>query len=75
MIRDELGNTPAAYHNGACGFLFADGHAEIHKWLDPRTKPPVVKNQGMDGGIFGSRKEQPGDVDIVWIRQRSSEKK
>ena len=23
---------PASYHNGACGFGFADGHAEIHKW-------------------------------------------
>ena len=24
---------PANYHNGACGFSFADGHADIHKWL------------------------------------------
>ena len=23
---------PANYHNGACGFSFADGHAEIKKW-------------------------------------------
>jgi prepilin-type N-terminal cleavage/methylation domain-containing protein/prepilin-type processing-associated H-X9-DG protein len=23
---------PASYHNGACGFAFADGHSEIHKW-------------------------------------------
>ena len=26
------GDTPASYHNGACGFSFADGHAEIKKW-------------------------------------------
>jgi len=32
---------PASYHNGACGLSFADGHSEIHKWLDPRTKQPV----------------------------------
>ncbi len=25
-------DTPATYHNGACGFSFADGHSEIHKW-------------------------------------------
>ncbi|HEV8541970.1 MAG TPA: prepilin-type N-terminal cleavage/methylation domain-containing protein [Verrucomicrobiae bacterium] len=75
MVRDELGNTPAAYHNGACGFMFGDGHAEIHKWLDPRTKPPIVKNQYMDGGVAGGRKSQPGNVDIYWIRSRSSEKK
>ena len=24
---------PASYHNGAAGFSFADGHAEVHKWL------------------------------------------
>ena len=23
---------PANYHNRACGFSFADGHSEIHKW-------------------------------------------
>jgi prepilin-type N-terminal cleavage/methylation domain-containing protein/prepilin-type processing-associated H-X9-DG protein len=25
-------DTPATYHNNACGFAFCDGHAEIHKW-------------------------------------------
>jgi prepilin-type N-terminal cleavage/methylation domain-containing protein/prepilin-type processing-associated H-X9-DG protein len=33
---------PASYHNGACGIAFADGHADIHKWKDPRTKQPVT---------------------------------
>ena len=23
---------PASYHDGACGFSFADGHSEIHHW-------------------------------------------
>jgi len=32
---------PASYHNGACGFGFADGHAEIHKWQDANTKAPI----------------------------------
>ena len=75
MVRDELANTPAAYHNGACGFMFADGHAEVHKWLDPRTKPPIVKNQLMAGGNGGGRKAQKGNLDVLWIRERSSEKK
>jgi prepilin-type N-terminal cleavage/methylation domain-containing protein len=26
------GDFPAAYHNGACGFAFADNHSEVHKW-------------------------------------------
>ncbi len=31
------GNMPANYHNGACGFSFADGHAETKKWRDADT--------------------------------------
>jgi prepilin-type N-terminal cleavage/methylation domain-containing protein/prepilin-type processing-associated H-X9-DG protein len=26
------GDIPAQYHNGACGFSYADGHSEIKKW-------------------------------------------
>src|SRR5436190_5223758 len=32
---------PASFHNKACGFAFADGHSEIHRWIDGRT---IVKN-------------------------------
>ena len=32
---------PASYHNGACGFAFADGHSEIKTWLEPFTRQPV----------------------------------
>ena len=28
---------PATYHNRNSSFSFADGHSEIHKWLDGRT--------------------------------------
>lgn len=31
------GNMPANYHNGACGFSFADGHSETKKWRDEAT--------------------------------------
>ena len=33
---------PASYHNGACGFAFADGHSEIHRWKGCAIKPPVT---------------------------------
>ena len=29
---------PASYHNGACGFSFADGHSEIRKWLSATSR-------------------------------------
>jgi len=36
-------DVPASYHNGACGFAFGDGHAEVHKWRDSNTLAPVRK--------------------------------
>ena len=38
----RLVDFPASYHKGAAGFAFADGHAEIKKWLDKRTKTPPL---------------------------------
>jgi prepilin-type N-terminal cleavage/methylation domain-containing protein/prepilin-type processing-associated H-X9-DG protein len=35
------GDLPASYHNGACGFSFADGHAEVHKWRSSTSIYPV----------------------------------
>lgn len=34
---------PATYHNGACGFAFADGHSEIKKWTGPVMKNTMAK--------------------------------
>lgn len=32
---------PSSHHNGSGGLSFADGHSEIRKWKDPRTKKEV----------------------------------
>lgn len=32
---------PASFHNGACGFSYADGHAEVHRWIGRTIKAPV----------------------------------
>lgn len=56
---------PASYHNGACGVTFADGHAEIKKWLDPRTLRPITKSNF-------NRTPAPGSIDFQWLMERSS---
>ncbi len=33
---------PASFHNRTGSFSFADGHSEIHKWVDGRTVQPVT---------------------------------
>ena len=59
---------PASYHNGACGFGFADGHAEIHKWLEQSTKVATQANNQYNG--FPA----PNSRDIKWIIDRSTAK-
>jgi len=56
----QWGNLPANYHNGACGFSFADGHAEIRKWQDPDTlSKKIVANP-------------TGPRDVPWTQVRTS---
>jgi prepilin-type N-terminal cleavage/methylation domain-containing protein/prepilin-type processing-associated H-X9-DG protein len=54
------GNLPANYHNGACGFSFADGHAEIRKWLDPDTRSKKIVSA------------PKGPRDVPWIQVRTT---
>jgi len=61
---------PASYHNGACGFSFADAHAEIKKWQDARTKIKVTYT----GTISGSR-SSPNNPDVAWMQERTSARK
>jgi prepilin-type N-terminal cleavage/methylation domain-containing protein/prepilin-type processing-associated H-X9-DG protein len=38
-------DAPGTYHNGGCGFAFADGHSETHQWLsrtEKRAGGPVI---------------------------------
>ena len=61
MVVDQLPNLPAAYHCGSGGITFADGHAEIHKWRDPRTAPPLET-------VFQKFVACPGSQDLTWLR-------
>ena len=62
-LPDSWGNLPAIYHNGAAGFSFADGHAEVKKWIDPDTLRP---------GVLGTRRSPR---DVKWIQEHTSVRK
>jgi len=63
-------DTPANYHAGACGFLFADGHAEIHKWRDPQTLAIKTTFIAQNSTI-----NQRNNMDVVWVQERTTAKK
>jgi len=60
-----LANIPASYHYGGGGnFSFADGHSEIHKWVDKgRTVLPVRL-------VTQNNLPVPGSPDYVWLNER-----
>ncbi len=61
-------DVPATYHNGAGGFSFADGHAEIHKWRRSLASGRAMAVAFTDiGAISGST----GDPDIAWVAYRA----
>jgi len=61
------GDVPASYHNGACGFAFADGHSEIHKWRSNRTKRSV-RFSAFPAIDF----DDEGRIDHAWCVERMS---
>jgi prepilin-type N-terminal cleavage/methylation domain-containing protein/prepilin-type processing-associated H-X9-DG protein len=61
-------DVPASYHNGACGFSFADGHSEIKKWRSGTSIYPKV--------IFGDQPTKTFDAigkngDFAWYLERT----
>jgi prepilin-type N-terminal cleavage/methylation domain-containing protein/prepilin-type processing-associated H-X9-DG protein len=60
---------PANYHNGACGFSFADGHSEIHKWIGSKIRnAPITYSEPTVNNV------PAGDswVDVSWMAQNTT---
>ena len=60
----ELVDYPGIAHNRACGFAFADGHSEIHRWID------AVINAPLPPAITTYSASQARD--IRWMQDRCS---
>jgi prepilin-type N-terminal cleavage/methylation domain-containing protein/prepilin-type processing-associated H-X9-DG protein len=63
---------PAGNHANAAGIAFADGHSEIHKWLDSRTYTPQGILQPGMGSTAATRIDPPLDVDCVYLASITS---
>lgn len=55
-------DVPGQYHNGGCGFAFADGHSENRKWLFRGVR------KGRLSAITASQDKQ----DWTWMKDRTS---
>ena len=63
---------PASFHNGAGGFAFGDGHAEIKKWMDKRTIVSHKNSNGMPSPPGGLNQAAPNSPDVAWMQDRAS---
>ncbi|HKI69371.1 MAG TPA: type II secretion system protein [Verrucomicrobiae bacterium] len=62
---------PAAYHNGGATFTFADGHASVHRWVEPGTlRSALPDSAGLPIYL------KPDDrVDFDWVIQHMSDRR
>jgi prepilin-type N-terminal cleavage/methylation domain-containing protein/prepilin-type processing-associated H-X9-DG protein len=56
---------PGYFHNLGCGISFGDGHAEDHRWTDPRTTPAVESLEI----------PSPRNQDIAWLQDHATRPK
>jgi type II secretory pathway pseudopilin PulG len=59
------GDLPGIFHNFGASFSFADGRAEIHRWVDPRTAPML---SSLSINSFAS----PNNPDITWLQAHAT---
>jgi len=66
MQSDSFFNFPGSSHTQGTVVSYSDGHVESHRWKDSRTIHPRSAN-------FHQHDEpSPGNVDLAWIRERTS---
>jgi prepilin-type processing-associated H-X9-DG protein len=68
----EIIDLPAAYHNGACGFAFADGHAEVHKWLGTKFNHNPHAGMGITWAVTQIGGKTADISDLTWLQQHTS---
>ena len=63
---EQFYHYPSSLHAGRGVLTFADGHAETHRWTDPRTSPQA------NGGILAHWNDSTGNADLAWIREHTT---
>ena len=66
---------PGKIHGGtSCAFVFADCHAEIHRWQEPGVIPDIfwAADANPAGNIGNQSTPEPFDPDILWLAHHTS---
>ncbi len=63
-------DVPGAYHKWGCGVCFADGHSEVHKWLNSQLRITVTPNMAYNGIITVGNATGSTAGDWYWFTSR-----
>jgi prepilin-type processing-associated H-X9-DG protein len=64
--RHVLVDVPGDGHDGGAAVAFADGHARVQRWRDPRTTPP------RHGGLLQLNRPMPHNPDVFWLQDHAT---
>jgi prepilin-type N-terminal cleavage/methylation domain-containing protein/prepilin-type processing-associated H-X9-DG protein len=65
-------DTPATYHNRACGFAFCDGHAAINRWTGCLSAGRALQVLAVDPNYLNNAiSANPGDPDVYYLAYHS----
>ncbi len=62
----RLVDLPAYWHDRGASLAFADGHADIRRWVDPRTTPVPT------GGLLPLNVPSPFNQDVYWMQDHAT---
>ena len=61
-----LYDVPASSHGGSGALNFADGHSELRRWVDPRTRPKLTATSS------AQHLTTPNNKDVIWLQEHST---
>jgi len=65
----DFPDIPACYLEGGCGFSFADGHGEIHRWKSSALLIPVQQNLTQFNVVPADGNQ---NADWIWLTQHAT---
>ena len=70
MVNSTMVEIAANYHGGSGPVTFADGHAELHRWLSPDTQYPQQSGVATENYKFIS--VAADDPDLLWLQDHAT---
>jgi len=71
IVPSKWDDLPATYHDGGCGFAFADGHSEIHKFRSHVCTILPVTFGPLPYPSISSDASGAAAVDVSWVAARA----